>query len=88
MLVILLFWRIKMGFMNVLYVAPQTSNPYVMWSNIKVLYSITKIFLETNLFYIQKSNYCLLKILHTLLMFFVQVKFPSIQIPRKDVDSK
>ena len=71
------------------YVVPQTSNPYVMWGNIKALYSIIKIFLYRNKvsYSIQKSDFFLLNTLHTLLMCFFQLKFSSIQIPRKDVDS-
>ena len=81
------FCRSKIGFKNVLSEAPQTSNPYVMCGSIKALYNVINIFLETKFLILYTIPTFLLSILHTLSMCFFHVKFLSIHIPRKDVDS-
>ena len=81
------FCRSKIGFKNVLSEAPQTSNPYVMCGSIKALYNVINIFLETKFLILYNIPTFLLSILHTLSICFFHVKFLSIHIPRKDVDS-
>ena len=58
-----------------------------MCGSIKALYNVINIFLETKFLILYNSPTFLLSILHTLSICFFHVKFLSIHIPRKDVDS-